>query len=36
VRTWYVRAKSRPAFRPLLADRQPGLAPSPHYDDLDF
>ncbi len=36
VRTWYARLKSRPAFRPLLADRQPGLPPAAHYDDLDF
>jgi glutathione S-transferase len=36
VRTWYAKVKSRPAFRPLLADRQPGLPPAPHYDDLDF
>ncbi len=36
VRSWYSRLKSRPAFRPLLADRQPGLPPAPHYDDLDF
>ena len=36
VRTWYVRMKSRPSFRPLLADRQPGLPPAPHYADLDF
>ena len=35
-RRWYARIKSRPAFRPLLADRQPGLPPSAHYDDLDF
>ncbi len=35
-RRWYARLKSRPAFRPLLADRQPGLPPSAHYDDLDF
>ena len=33
---WYSRMKSRPAFRPLLADRVPGLAPPAHYDDLDF
>jgi glutathione S-transferase len=33
---WYVRVKSRPSFRPVLADRIPGLAPPPHYDDLDF
>jgi glutathione S-transferase len=36
VRTWYMKIKSRPAFRPLLADRWPGLAPAGHYDDLDF
>ena len=36
VKTWYGRFKSRPAFRPLLADRLPGLPASPHYDDLDF
>lgn len=35
-RTWYMKLKSRPCFRPLLADRQPGMAPSAHYDDLDF
>ncbi len=35
-KTWYARIKSRPAFRPLLADRQPGLPPAAHYDDLDF
>jgi glutathione S-transferase len=33
---WYMKIKSRPCFRPLLADRWPGLAPSAHYDDLDF
>lgn len=35
-RLWYVKAKSRPSFRPLLADRFPGLPPAAHYDDLDF
>ena len=35
-KTWYMKIKSRPAFRPLLSDRWPGLAPSSHYDDLDF
>jgi glutathione S-transferase len=35
-RTWYMKLKSRPCFRPLLADRWPGLAPAGHYDDLDF
>jgi glutathione S-transferase len=33
---WYARIKSRPSFRPLLQDRQPGLKPAPHYEDLDF
>ena len=35
-RSWYARVKSRPAFRPLLADRVPGIVPSPTYADLDF
>lgn len=33
---WYVRIKSRPSFRPLLADHVPGAPPPPHYADLDF
>jgi len=33
---WYARIKSRPSFRPLLADAIPGLAPSKVYADLDF
>ena len=36
VKDWYVKLKSRPCFRPLLADRQPGMGPAGHYDDLDF
>ena len=36
VKTWYMKLKSRPAFRPLLLDRWPGLTPARHYDDLDF
>ena len=36
VKTWYMQLKSRPAFRPLLLDRWPGLNPAAHYDDLDF
>jgi len=36
VKAWYVRVKSRPSFRPLLADRLPGVAPPPHYANLDF
>jgi glutathione S-transferase len=33
---WYARVKSRPCFRPLLADHLPGFNPPPHYADLDF
>ena len=33
---WYTRIKSRPSFRPLLADRVPGQPPVPHYAELDF
>ncbi|MBW7852511.1 MAG: glutathione S-transferase family protein [Rhodospirillales bacterium] len=33
---WYARVKSRPSFRPLLADHVPGLPPPRHYADLDF
>ena len=36
VREWYVRLKSRPSFRPLLADRAAGVPPPLHYADLDF
>jgi glutathione S-transferase len=36
VKVWYSTIKSRPCFRPLLADRWPGLVPAGHYDDLDF
>ena len=35
-KAWYQRIKSRPSFRPLLADRLPGMAPSEIYADLDF
>ena len=33
---WYVRLKSRPSFRPLLADHLPGMPPPKAYADLDF
>ncbi len=33
---WYQRVKSRPAFRPLIADRAPGMTPGPYYAELDF
>ena len=35
-KSWYARVKSRPSFRPLLADTLAGLAPATHYADLDF
>jgi len=36
VKHWYARVKSRPAFRPLLADMLAGLPPPQSYADLDF
>ena len=36
VKTWYMKLKSRPSFRPLLADRFPGVQASAWYHDLDF
>ena len=33
---WYVRMKSRPAFRSILLDRVPGQPPVSHYAELDF
>ena len=33
---WYMRVKSRPAFRPLLADGIPGCPPPKRYAELDF
>jgi glutathione S-transferase len=35
-KSWYQRVKSRPSFRPLLTDTIRGMAPGPHYADLDF
>lgn len=35
-KNWYVRIKSRPSLRAILADRIPGLPPAKHYADLDF
>lgn len=32
---WYLRMKSRPSFRSLLADRVPGQPPVPSYAELD-
>jgi glutathione S-transferase len=36
VKNWYARIKSRPSFRPILADALPGVPASPTYADLDF
>lgn len=36
VKDWYQAIKSRPSFRPFLADRVPGIRPPRHYADLDF
>ncbi len=33
---WYLRVKSRPAFRTLLGDRVPGQPPTASYAELDF
>ncbi len=35
-KAWYSRVKSRPCFRPLLADAEPGVPASHTYADLDF
>jgi glutathione S-transferase len=35
-KSWYQRLKSRPSFRPLLADTVRGMAPAAIYADLDF
>jgi glutathione S-transferase len=35
-KVWYMRLKSRPAFRPLLAEQVRGHRPPAHYADLDF
>ena len=33
---WYMVMKSRPSFRPLLAERMEVISPPPHYDKVDF
>jgi glutathione S-transferase len=35
-KVWYMRLKSRPAFRPLLSEQVRGLRPPEHYPNLDF
>ena len=32
---WYAGLKSRPSFRPMLAERMEVIAPPKHYDKLD-
>ena len=33
---WYMRMKSRPAFRPLRSEQVRGFTPPEHYAELDF
>lgn len=35
-KAWYARVKSRPSFRPLLAEAVPGFQPAQHYANADF
>lgn len=35
-KNWYARVKSRPSFRPILAEALAGLPPAKTYADLDF
>jgi len=35
-KNWYARVKSRPSFRPLLAETLAGIPAAEHYADLDF
>ncbi|MEX0852097.1 MAG: glutathione S-transferase family protein [Bauldia sp.] len=35
-KAWYARVKSRPSFRPILADTVRGMPAATHYADLDF
>lgn len=35
-KNWYARVKSRPSFRPILADSLGGIPPAKNYADLDF
>jgi len=35
-KTWYASVKSRPSFRPLLAETLAGIPPSETYANLDF
>ena len=35
-KAWYSGLKSRPSFRPLLAERMEGVPPPEYYDKVDF
>jgi glutathione S-transferase len=35
-KSWYAALKTRPSFKPLLADRLPGVPPPPIYAELEF
>ncbi|MGB0844317.1 MAG: glutathione S-transferase family protein [Alphaproteobacteria bacterium] len=35
-RNWYAKAKSRPAFRSIVGDRLPDVAPPTYYSNPDF
>lgn len=35
-KVWYARIKSRPSFRPILAEMLPGIPAAAHYANLDF
>ncbi len=35
-RGWYSVVKSRPSFRPLLAEKMTGIHPPPHYAQVDL
>jgi glutathione S-transferase len=35
-RTWYAVFKSRPSFRPLLAERMEVIQPPSHYADVNW
>ena len=36
LKSWYMKVKSRPSFRALLADRLVGMPPAADYAELDF
>ncbi|MBX9926104.1 MAG: glutathione S-transferase family protein [Hyphomicrobiaceae bacterium] len=36
VKLWYMRVKSRPSMRSVLADKLPGFPSAAHYANLDF